>query len=372
MKFIDANWVEYSPVRWLTYDDVMLLPQHSKLVSRKDNRINLQTPFTSITSMSTPLVSANMDTVTEADMAIAMSKAGGYGILHRFYQSKYGNDAYDKFMSDIKKLHEAQITPAFSIGLNPEDFKVIEAVLQLTKRAIVCVDVAHGDQEQVCNHIHKLSLGFRGHIEIIGGNVATPEGVAALVQAGCHGIKIGIGGGSMCSTRIQTGHGVPNLSTIMHCRRAVNGLRSNVALIADGGIRNSGDIVKALAAGANSVMIGNLLAGTNECPGVRYNCLSGIGGTFYEENTEGNYKKYRGQSSKEFNEELGKTDVTPEGISTYVKYKGPVGPILADLIGGIRSGMTYSGAKTLKELFDKSIFMEISHAGLMESHPHGI
>lgn len=377
MRFIDANYIEYQPTKWLTYDDVMLVPQHSRLNSRNDPQINLSTPLTSVSSMSLPIISANMDTITEADMAIAMGKAGGYGILHRFYRTKHENPM-DAFLADIRKIHAAGIVPAFSVGLNPEDFKAIDAVLGITGKAIVCVDVAHGDQDQVFKHIRKIALAYPNLVEIIGGNVATPAGVETLVRAGCHGIKCGVGGGAVCSTRIITGHGVPNLSTIMQCRRALMGLQSNAALIADGGIRTAGDIVKALAAGANSVMVGRLLAGTDECPGMRYKKMRGLNDHYIAYDPEQRlvgyenafYAKYRGQSSKEFNEELGK-EVAAEGVSTYVECQGPMTPILQELVGGIRSGLTYSGAKNLTDLHNRATFLEVSHAGLVESHPHG-
>lgn len=376
MRFIDANYIEYQPTKWLTYDDVMLIPQHSRLTSRNDPQINLSTPLTSVSSMSLPIISANMDTITEADMAIAMGRAGGYGILHRFYRTKHENPM-DAFLADIRKIHAAGIVPAFSVGLNPEDFKAIDAVLGITGKAVVCVDVAHGDQDQVFKHIRKIALAYPNLVQIIGGNVATPAGVETLVRAGCHGIKCGVGGGAVCSTRVITGHGVPNLSAIMQCRRALMGMQSNAALIADGGIRTAGDIVKALAAGANSVMVGRLLAGTDESPGSVW-IQHENGGEYLSTDPSWSsdkpwykkYKKYRGQSSKEFNQELGK-NVAAEGVSTYVECQGPVTPILQELTGGIRSGLTYSGAKNLTDLHNRATFLEISHAGLMESHPHG-
>ncbi len=392
MRFVDANYVEYQPTKWLTYDDVLLVPNMSRLTSRNDPRISLATRITSGIPMQMPLVSANMDTVTEGDMAVAMHKAGGIGILHRFYQIKYGDTAKTIWLNDIKKIAAAGGVPAFSIGLDPKDIDIVEealkAIASVTGKkpeAIVCVDVAHAHTEMMYHHIKKLSLAYAGNIQIIAGNVATPMGAKMLVDAGAHAIKVGVGGGSVCSTRIINGHGIPNLTAISQIRRALHGMQSNATLIADGGVRNSGDIAKALAAGADCVMLGRLFAGTTEAAGKE--CYinpdpKADRGYFSLEDlqamrlpNECDYKLmklYRGQSSAEFNKELGKTNVTAEGVSMYVKHQGPVQSIITDLLGGVRSGLTYSGAGNLKDWYEMSTFVEITNAGQVESRPHGL
>lgn len=367
MRFIDANYIEYTPRKWLTFDDVLLLPNRSDVPSRNSEKLDLSSHFTSGVGMRLPIISANMDTITEGKMAIVMGKAGGQGILHRFYKSK------TEWLKDILAVEEAGLLPAFSIGVSKDDVRLVEEVLNRLKqpKCVVTVDVAHGHHQLVFDQVRRLALGFSNNINVIAGNVCTPEGAAYLVSAGANGIKTGVGGGSVCTTRQVTGHGCPSLSTIINIRRALHSMQTNTTLIADGGIRNSGDIVKALAAGADSVMIGGLFAGTDETPGNYYD----INHQIFNGNTEdirGLYKKYRGQSSGEFNEEINKTNVTPEGESQYVPCKGTVTDIINNLAGGIRSGLSYAGCYTLKDLFNKSSFIELSNHGFTEGTPHGL
>lgn len=370
MRFIDANYVEYTPRKWLTFDDVLLLPNRSDVPSRNSEKLDLSSNFTSGVGMKLPIISSNMDTITEGKMAIAIGRAGGQGILHRFYKTKV------EWLKDILSVEEAGLLPAFSIGVAKDDTKLVEEILNRLKqpKCVVTVDVAHGHHQLVFDQVRRLALGFANNINIIAGNVCTPEGAAYLVSAGANGVKVNVGNGSLCTTRLITGHGCPSLSTIINIRRALHGMQTNTTLIADGGIRNSGDIVKALAAGADSVMIGGLLAATNETPGQTYSKNVGIGGVFYEESTNARelYKKYRGQSSEEFNEEINKTNVTPEGESQYVPCNGSVTDILNNLTGGIRSGLSYAGCYTLKQLFERSSFIELSNHGFTEGTPHGL
>jgi IMP dehydrogenase len=298
-----------------------------------------------------------MDTVTEIEMVKAMAGQGAIGILHRFYKDPA------KFLADAKEFIRLFDTVAFSVGVSQEHLSVVEAVLNLGPRTapIVCVDIAHGHLKKCAIMVSAIRRTFGDKVQIIAGNVCTPMGVSDLVIAGADAIKIGVGGGSLCSTRIVTGHGCSNLTTIMQARQTISGMKSNVTLIADGGITSSGDIIKALAAGADSVMIGGLLAGTDESPG---EVETGPNGEAF--------KVYRGQSSREFLDDLGRDDVAPEGVQIEVPYKGSVSKILKDLIGGIRSGLTYSGAKNLQELYDKAIFTENTYHGYIESTPHGL
>ena len=358
MIFVDANDVQYTPSEYLTFDDVHIIPQYSNIPSRNDPSISMACQLTSRTAMTLPIVSSNMDTVTEGQMFTTMFNHGGYGILHRFYASKYGTEGFNRFMSDIQRIAALGCKPAFSVGISSEEITVIQKVLEVAPQgAIVKVDVAHGHTKQCVQQCRRLREVFKDQIEIIGGNVATPEGAVELAFNGqVDSICIGIGPGGNCSTRIVTGHGVPQLTAIIKVREAINKMRSNVSLIADGGIRNSGDIVKALAAGADCVMVGSIISCTTETP--------------TELTPEGN-RIYRGMSSAMVNQELGKK-VAAEGVHVYRKDRGSVKPILEELAGGIRSGMTYSGARTLKQLSEKAKFIRVTQSGQREAIPHGL
>lgn len=356
MKFINAHGVEYVPNRWLTFDDVTLMPQYSNIPSRNDPSIKLDSKLTPEITLPTPIISANMDTVTGARMAIALGRLGGLGILHRFYPSK------DLWWADIQQVVTEFNAVAFSVGLAESDADLVGEVLSLTENVIVCVDTAHGDSQKSLLQIKRIKTNFPA-ATIIGGNVCTPDGAERLISQGASVAKVGISSGSCCSTRVITGHGMPLLSSIIAIRNRINNLQTNTGLIADGGIRNSGDAVKALAAGANCVMLGRIFAGAEETPET------------VVETPDGPMKRYRGQSSADFMASIGKSGVTPEGVSGLVPYTGPVENTMLDFLGGIRSGMTYSGARTLsgdpQSLNRKAIFAEISTAAYIEGTPHG-
>ena len=286
-------------------------------------------------------------------MAIALGKLGGLGVLHRFYKSK------EDWLADIKAVIEVHNAVAFSIGAATEDADLVGEVLQLTPNVLVCVDVANGHTAYAARQVKTIAHNYPA-ARIMAGNVCTGEGLELLVKAGAQAVRVGVGNGSACKTRIVTGHGVPNLSAIMMCRSRINQMGSNATIVADGGIRSSGDIIKALAAGADTVMIGGLFAGTTETPT-----------TPFEDGSGRFYRRYRGQASAEFMEDVGKTGVAPEGVSVNIPDRGSVIPIFNDLIGGIRSGMTYTGARTLPELCRKAKFIEVTHAGYIEGTPHG-
>lgn len=252
-----------------------------------------------------------------------------------------------------------------AVGISTDTFQRVEAIIQ-THADVVVVDTAHADSEKVLNIIREIKKRYS--IELIGGNVATYEGAKRLIEAGVDAVKVGIGPGSICTTRIVTGVGVPQVYAIKECARACR--EGNVTLIADGGIRYSGDICKALAVGADSVMIGSLFAGTEESPGevVLYKGRS--------------YKEYRGMGSigamkegsqdRYFQEESESSKLVPEGIEGRVPYKGPLSNCVFQLMGGLRAGMSYCGAGNIKELQEKSRLIKISNAALRESHPHDI
>jgi IMP dehydrogenase len=332
----------------LTFDDVLLVPKYSEVASRKD--VSLNTRFTKNFNLDIPIVSANMDTVTEFDMMLAMQKVGGAGILHRFlnpfqvgrictWLQPYGKD-YPR---------------AVAIGINQVDN--IERLIQAARgdANILCVDVAHGHHRRVIELIKELKDDYWAHgIDIIAGNVATAQGALALVEAGADAIKVGVGPGSLCTTRIVTGHGVPQLTAIMDVYNAIKG--SGVPIIADGGIRTSGDIVKALAAGADTVMIGSLFAGTDEAPG---------------EVVDG-FKTYRGMASREAQMDWKGSVSVVEGEIQKIPYKGPVNQIIEELVDGLRSGMSYCGAEEIKEIREKAEMIYITQSGLKESYAHGL
>lgn len=325
-----------------SFDDVLLVPQHSKITSRQD--VDLSTSLGSL-KLALPILSANMDTVTEGSMAVAMHKAGGAGVLHRFAELED--------QTHWVKTCRQQFAPVIvSVGIAGEHYSFLSEAAP----DAICVDVAHGDHSRVVNIISELRNDFPD-IDIIAGNVATKGGAARLVQAGANIIKVGIGPGSVCSTRIVSGHGMPQLSAVMEISDCIKPRGAYV--IADGGIRYPGDIVKALAAGADAVMIGSLLAGTDEAAGERI-VEHGVA-----------YKTFRGMASREVQKQK-RNDRTPrvEGVSAKVPYRGPVADTLDNLEAGIRSGLSYSGACDLTDFREAAEFVVVTGNTLKENHPH--
>ena len=469
----------------LTFDDVLLIPHRSSIHSRKD--VSTGTWLVPGMRLSIPIVSANMDTVTETRMAIAMAQLGGIGILHRFMtieqqaecvsrvkrseslivdspltispgqtvayarqrmeevdvgglmvvnednyllgivtnrdvlltpdmdlpvsqvmtprerlvvasKSETLEDACRKLYEnrieklplvdaeghlaglitaqDIVKIQEhpnatkdsrGRLRVGAAIGVRTEDMERA-ASCQVAGVDVLVVDIAHGHSDHVIQMVRNLKERFPS-LSIIAGNVATAQGVRDLAEAGADAVKVGVGSGSICTTRIVTGFGVPQLSAILECSEAGNAL--NVTIIADGGIRNSGDMTKSLAAGASTVMIGSLLAGTDESPGA----------TVIREGQR--FKIVRGMASLSANvdrkmltngelaiEEWG--EVVPEGVEATVRYKGAVADVIYQLVGGLRSGMSYAGACSIDELWQAAEFIRITPSGMQESHPHDV
>lgn len=331
----------------LTFDDVLIQPGYSEINSRSE--ISLDTNFLGY-DLKLPIISANMDYVTEAEMALAMLDSGGFYILHRFLDEA-------KLIIESFRLAWCESLVSISIGTRDIEAEVEKADTirqhlmynSVHTDIVVTVDVAHGQHLKVARTITRLR--DKGFEKIIAGNVATADGYLFLTNAGADAIKVGIGPGSVCTTREVTGIGVPQLTAIMDCVEAQQAW-GGPPIIADGGIKNSGDIVKALAAGADMVMLGSLLAGTNEAPGeVRID-------------PNGNrWKPYRGQSIFGVND----TKYTKEGIEGWVKEKGPVSEVLRKLAGGMRSGLSYVGARNLDELRAKATFVEVSQSTHIES-----
>lgn len=263
------------------------------------------------------------------------------------------------------KDNKGRLRVGAAVGISRDTFERIDALVK-AKVDVIIVDTAHGHSLSVLETIKKIKKNY--DVEVVGGNVATFEGAESLIKAGVDAVKVGIGPGSICTTRVVAGVGVPQITAIQECKRAVK--KHNIPLIADGGIKYSGDIVKALAVGADSVMLGGLFAGTEESPGdvVLYKGRS--------------YKEYRGMGSigamkkgskdRYFQEDSDDSKLVPEGIEGRVSYKGLLSACIFQLLGGIRSGMGYCGVRNIKELLEKTSFIKITSAGLRESHPHDI
>lgn len=468
----------------LTYDDVLLVPQHSDIPSRR--QLSTQTKLSRGISMQAPIVSANMDTVTESDMAIVMAREGGIGIIHRFMSideqvrqigrvkkaesfivenpitltvahtvgdvRKIVEDTYtggilildatghlvgivttrdlllendnarpvseimtrevvtapmnttleqakqmlhehriEKLplldssgklaglitMKDIEKITEfpkatkdarGRLSVGAAVGVKPTELNRIERLLEAGADCLV-VDIAHGDSVLEVDLIRAARKRFPD-AQIIGGNVATAEGTQRLIDAGADAVKVGVGPGSICITRVVAGAGVPQLTAVMQCAEV--GRRQGVPIIADGGIRASGDLVKALAAGASSVMIGSLLAGTDESPGLlmtrkghRYKVSRGMASL--QANAARKVREGEGEITQEEIE-----DYVSEGVEAAVPYRGTAREMLNQLIGGLQSGMSYCAAHSVDELYEKAVFVRITPVGVAESRSHDV
>jgi IMP dehydrogenase len=326
----------------LTFDDVALVPQFNNILSRTDP--SLETWLTRNRTINMPLIPANMDTVICPELASILIKNGGIPIFHRFtdfdtqmgWVKKYGNDMF------------------ISTGVNPDDYNNVKNLLDAGAGG-VCIDIAHGHDYRVIELIRKLKNDFPEK-DVIAGNVCTSLGFMDLVNAGADAVKVGIGPGSVCTTRVVTGFGVPQFTAIKDCANLATKLR--VPIIADGGIRGSADVVKALAAGASTVMIGKLFAQTNESAASK---------------SEGGVLKYRGQASEDFQKDFKggmKVGTVAEGIAFKTSVSGSAQDMIDKVLGGVRSGMTYGGARTIKELQRKSEFVHVySQSYNLESNP---
>ena len=338
----------------LTYDDVLLVPKYSDIESRSE--VNIGNDMDEYIHLDLPIISSPMDTITESEMAYEMSKYGGLGVIHRY-------NSVDEQSGLIRGLHNTLSTEkkkpniAFATGITGDYFERACAGWE-NGANIICLDVAHGHHSMMKRAIEKIKTEFGMKLHIMAGNVATLEGFNDLADWGADSIRCNIGGGSICSTRIQTGHGMPGLQTILDCARSDR----NAKIIADGGIRSGGDIVKAFAAGADFVMVGSLLAGTDETPGEVVST-----GPHHLGRKQ---KVYRGMASKDAQMQWRGRYSSNEGIATYVNYKGSVGDILRDLKNSIASGLSYSGVRSIEELQSVATFVRQTNAGLGESKTH--
>ena len=333
----------------LSFDDVLLVPSYSDIKSRGE--VDLSVDMGGNLNLSLPIVASPMDSVSEDEMALAMADAGGISIIHRY-------NTIERQVELIKRViaEHYPINVGAAVGVTGDYLERAYAIRAAGVNTI-CVDIAHGHHTLMKEALDTLRNKFNNSLHIMAGNVATLEGFNDLADWGADSIRVGIGGGSICSTRLQTGHGVPTLQSVMDCAKSDRDAR----LIADGGIKTSGDVVKALAAGADAVMLGSMLAGTDETPG----------GIFVDKYGDGlDYKVYRGMASRNAQMDWRGKSSSPEGISTTVRYKGPVLDVLQDLTGGIKSGFSYSGARTLSELHAKAEFIRQTLAGQSESNTH--
>lgn len=352
----------------LTFDDVLLLPQESDISSRTliDITTTLGPKDSSQWSVSpklTPLIASPMDTVSESQMAVAMSSRNAMAIIHRYLSiEEQVKEVVKSFsMSDLTTT-----TVGAAVGVTGDFMERTQALLE-AGASVICVDVAHGHHSHVKTALGKLqTLRPRFKFHLMAGNVAWGAGFIALAEWGADSIRMGIGSGSICSTRLNTGHGTPNLGALLHCvdtweqhyKSSWNSDVRRPALIVDGGIKHPGDIVKALAAGADTVICGSLFAGTEESPGE----VLDIGNQ--------RAKTYRGMSSRESQNQWKGSSNAPEGITTMIPFKGSVLPILDDIIGNIKSGLSYSGAYNVEELREKAIFVRQTPAAQNESYTH--
>lgn len=471
------------PEMALTYDDVLLVPQYSDVESRRT--LSTRSWLTRKIPLQIPIVSANMDVVTESEMAIAMAREGGIGIIHRFMTiaaqarligrvKKAESFIVDKpitmselstvgevkqvvddtgtggilildkdekligivstrdllFESDMEKpvtaimskevhsappnttlkeaerlLHEyrveklplvnangkvaglvtlkdimkitqfpkatkdekGRLAVGAAVGVRDKEMRRVEAVLEAGADCIV-VDIAHGDSELELEMIKSICRRFPD-VEIIGGNVATADGTKRLIDAGASAVKVGVGPGSICITRVVAGSGVPQLTAVMECAEAAR--QYGIPIIADGGIRQPGDLAKAIAAGAQTAMIGSLLAGTDESPGLimtrrghRYKASRGMA------SLEANIDRNKREGNDLTHEEI--EEYVAEGVEAAVPYRGKAREVLTQLVGGLQSGMSYSGAHSIEEFHQKAIFVRMTGAGLKESGPHDV
>ena len=341
----------------LTFDDVLLLPQYSNILP---SETDISTKLTKNILLKVPFLSSAMDTVTESKMAISIAHAGGLGVIHR------NLNIIDQ-TKEIKKVKKKNLLVGAAVGTNKDDLERARSLVTNGCDLIV-IDTAHGHSEKVLKTLSKLKR-ISKKIPICVGNIATAAAAKKLYNSGADIIKVGIGPGSICTTRMVAGIGVPQISAIMEVKQELKSKK--IKIISDGGIKFSGDVAKALAAGADAIMMGSIFAGTDESPGKKFKIKGKI------------YKQYRGMGSigamssgsanryfqKNFKD---KSKYVPEGVEGRVEYKGNVSKIIYQLKGGLRSSMGYIGAKNLSQISKNAKFIKITKAGFYESMVHSV
>ena len=342
----------------LTFDDVTLAPKYSEILpSEVDTSIKLSKTL----KLRIPLLSSAMDTITESKMAIAIAKAGGLGVIHR-------NLEINKQILEIKKVKKQKLMVGAAVGAGLKEFKRAEAILK-EKIDMIVVDTAHGHTKKVSEMIKYIKKYKSKKTVLCAGNIATPEAAKFLLKLGVDVIKVGIGPGSICTTRLVAGIGVPQLSAILNVRNGIK--KKDVKIISDGGIKYSGDLAKAFAAGADAVMIGSLFAGTDETPGKLIKRNGKLFKSFRGMGSVGAMNK--GSADRYFqSKQKDLSKYVPEGVEGFSKYKGDVKNVIYKLIGGLKSSMGYLGSRQIKYLREKPQFVKITKAGFYESMVHNV
>lgn len=368
-----SNWDTKFAKEGFTFDDVLLIPAESHVLP---NEVDLSTQLAPNLKLNVPFLSASMDTVTETKMATTMARNGGLGVIHKNMSA----DGQAKMVAAVKAIeNDASQYPnaavdannhllvAAAVGVTSDTFDRASALLNAGADAII-IDTAHGHSAGVLRKVAEIRHQLPD-ATLIAGNVATGEGTRALFEAGVDVVKVGIGPGSICTTRVVAGVGVPQLTAIYDAAQVAR--EFGKPIIADGGMKYSGDIVKALAAGGNAVMFGSMFSGTDEAPGdiiedggKKYKTYRGMGSL--ASMSHGSADRYFQGGVNEANK------LVPEGIEARVEYKGSVNDIIFQMVGGLRSGMGYTGSATIQDLIDNAQFVRISNAGLIESHPHDV
>jgi IMP dehydrogenase len=341
----------------LSYDDVLLVPQYSDIKSRSD--VDLSAKISPQLTLKIPLISTKMDTVTGVEMAIAMGKLGGLGILPRF-------DTLDIQADNVKKVKEAGVTVAAAVGVKNGYLDRVESLVA-AGATVIDIDVAHGHMKSSVEATKAIKNRFGDRITLLSGITSTFECADDLYSAGADSLLVGIGAGSICTTRVMTGCGVPGFASLLETAKAAKKHRKT--FMPDAGIKNSGDIVKALAAGASAIVAGNLFAGTDESPG---ETVEVNGKKFKRYNGSASKSEKVNQIYKDPSDKNGKYSVHVEGVEGLVPHKGSLEEVVEGYLAGVRSGLSYCGARTIPELWKKAKFIRVTHAGYTESNAHDI
>ncbi len=359
----------------LTFDDLLIKPGYSDF--DREN-VSLKTKLTRNIELDCPIIASPMDTVTESGLAIALSKIGGFGFIHR-------NLTLDDQVAEVKKVKAAGQKVGAAVGSSNGYEKRVEMLVD-AGTDVILVDSAHGNAKKVIGAVKHIKQNFS--IDVIAGSVATSDGAVALIEAGVDGLRVGMGPGAICSTRVVSGMGVPQMTALFDTAKVAQ--KYDIPIIADGGIKYSGDIVKALAAGASTVMLGKLFAATEESPGALHELPADKVPSRFHSILDGSetyrFKEYRGMGSigaMERGKEISSEDefhgksftgdsLIAEGVEGLVPCTGSVKQLVDQMTGGVTSGMYYIGAKTIEELWQKAEFIQITQASLTESHPHDL
>ena len=341
----------------LTFDDVTLVPQYSAVLPTETT---IDCKLSKSLNLKIPLLSSAMDTVTESRMSIALAKLGGIGVIHR-------NLSIEKQINEVQKVKKKNYLVGAAIGVNDKDLERAEELANI-KTDLIVIDTAHGHTQKVLAMIKKIKKKLKNSTLCVG-NIATGKAAEFLADSGVDIVKVGIGPGSICTTRLVAGIGVPQLSAIIDVKKSLKKYKTKI--ISDGGIKFSGDLAKAIAAGADAIMIGSLFSGTTESPGKiikykgkLYKNFRGMGSVGAM--NAGSADRYYQKKFKDI------TKYVPEGVEGMVKFKGSVKEIIYNLVGGLRSSMGYLGAKTINDLQMKGQFLKISKAGFYESMVHNV